>query len=385
MFPRVLTVSETNNYFLFGARGTGKTTFLHQKYDEKVSVYIDLLNPVEEDIFARSPEELIHRTAQSGNKTGWVVIDEIQKVPRLLNVVHSLIEKGQYKFVLTGSSARKLKRGASNLLAGRAFVYNLYPLTHRELGKSFDLKHALKWGTLPKIFDYNTEADISDYLRAYALTYLKEEIAAEQIIRKLDPFRTFLEIAAQANGRILNFSNIAIDVGVDPKTVQTYFSILEDTLIGTLLHPYHTSVRKRQRSNPKFYFFDTGVKRALDRTLTLDILEKTYGYGDAFEHFVLLEIFKLSAYARNDWQFSYLRTKDDAEIDLIIDRPGMPKVILEIKSTNNILKKHCAGLQRFIPDMKPCEAFCFSRDPHKKRIGTVSCLPWDIGLNELGL
>lgn len=349
------------------------------------ALWIDLLDPAEEDVFARHPGELEARIGASPPTRSWVVIDEVEKVPRLLDVVHRLIECTPRKFVLTGSSGRKLRRGASNLLGGRAFVYHLHPFTHRELGDAFDLEHALRWGTLPRVHTLVDPGDKDQYLRAYALTYLKEEIVAEQVVRRLDPFRQFLEVAAQENGKIVNFSRIAGDVGADTKTVQSYFSILGDTLVGILLPPYHASVRKRQRTNPKFYFFDPGVKRALDKTLGVALQEGTYAFGSAFEHLVILETLRLSEYRSNDWRFSYLRTKDDAEIDLVIDRPGKPVAIVEIKSTRRVQERDTAALQRFVPDFEACEAFLLSRDPHEKRIGDVWCFPWQVGLEKLGL
>ena len=385
MIQRLLTPSNSNSYFLFGARGTGKTTLLQSRYSAKTDLFIDLLDPIEEDIFARNPNELAHRIKALPPDPCSIIIDEIQKVPRILDLVHKLIETTPHRFVLTGSSGRKLKRGVSNLLAGRAFVYNLYPFTHLELGNAFDLQQALEWGTLPKINQFEAASDKANFLRAYALTYLKEEIVAEQIVRNLDPFRHFLEVAAQVNGKIVNFSRIAHDVGVDVKTVQSYFSILEDTLIGILLPSYHTSVRKRQRTNPKFYFFDCGVKRSLERTLQIGLKEGNYSYGEAFEHFIILELIRLSSYQQNDWQFSYLRTKDDAEIDLVIDRPGMPKALIEIKSTTNITERDCGGLERFVKDMLPAEAFCISRDINEKKIGSVWQIPWEKALIRLGL
>ncbi|HCU24010.1 MAG TPA: ATPase, partial [Deltaproteobacteria bacterium] len=177
-------------------------------------LWIDFLDPLQEDLFTRNPQELAAQIQAKGKNLSWVVLDEIQKVPKLLNVVHQLIESTPLKFALTGSSARKLKRGAANLLAGRAFVNHLYPLLHQEMGEAFDLSKALRWGTLPKIPQFTADDEKKEYLRAYTLTYLKEEIAAEQIVRNLDPFRRFLPIAAQASGEILNFSNIARDVGV---------------------------------------------------------------------------------------------------------------------------------------------------------------------------
>ena len=220
----------------------------------------------------------------------WILIDEVQRAPRLLDVVHRLIESTGKRFVLTGSSARKLRRGASNLLAGRAFVYNLYPLTVPELQDAFVLEDALHWGTLPRIYSLAGREEKNAYLRAYALTYLKEEIVAEQIIRRLDPFREFLEVAAQSNGTIINYANIARDVGADPKTVVSYFSVLEDTLVGFHLPAYHRSIRKQQRANPKFYYVDIGVKRSLERTLEVPLRTGTYEFGKAFAHFVITQI-----------------------------------------------------------------------------------------------
>ncbi|MCP4676018.1 MAG: DUF4143 domain-containing protein, partial [Deltaproteobacteria bacterium] len=214
------------------------------------------------------------------------------------------------------------------------------------------------------------------FLRAYALTYIKEEIQEEQLIRKLDPFRQFLEVAAQTSGKIVNYSKIAEDVGVATQTVISYFSILEETMIGLTLSPYHRSVRKRQRNSPKFYLLDTGVKRALDRTLSIDMNERTYAFGDAFEHFVILEIVKNASYDFPDWQFSYLNTGTNREIDLIIDRPGQKTALIEIKSTETILKRHAKTLNSLGKDIPNSSSYCVSRDRNKKQIGSVHCLHW---------
>jgi len=385
MFRRCISLPPENSFFLFGARGTGKTTLLHSLFPEGSTLFIDLLDPEEEALFGRTPQELERRISGLPESIQRVVIDEIQKAPRLLDLVHKLIETTSLQYVITGSSGRKLRRGASNLLAGRAFVYNLFPLTHREIGDAFDLSAALQWGTLPKVFQYAANEDRRQFLRAYALTYVQEEIRVEQLVRRLDPFRQFLEVAAQTNTRILNYSKIADDVGVDTKTVQSYFTILEDTLVGTLLAPYHASVRKRQRKNPKFYFFDIGAKRALERALTVELREGTYAFGEAFEHFLIVEIMRLSSYAKNDWRFSYLKTEGDAEIDLIIERPGMPKALVEIKSGNRVTERDTLAVNRFYPDLVPAEAFCLSRDPHEKKIGSVWCLPWRTGIARLGI
>lgn len=385
MFHRIINPLQSNSFLIFGPRGTGKTTFLKEYFRGQKTFWIDLLDPALEDRYSRHPESLTQEIQGMLPQIQWVIIDEIQKVPKLLNLVHYHIENSSVRFALTGSSARKLRRGTANLLAGRAFIYYLFPLTAREMGEKFGLEEALQWGTLPKVTQFKTAEEKNAFLRSYALTYLKEEVWAEQIIRNLDPFRRFLEIASQTNGQIVNYSNIANDVGVDTKTVQFYFQILEDTLMGVLLESFHYSLRKRQRKNPKFYFFDTGVKRALDRTLLQPLIANSYGYGQAFEHLVIIEAYRLNMYYQKDFRFSYLRTKDNAEVDLILERPGMPLALVEIKSTDFVDERDVRTLEHFLKDIKKTEAFCLSRDPIPKKIGSVQVFPWEKGLKALGL
>lgn len=370
---------------MFGARGTGKTTFLRHWFSGRPVLWIDLLDPIQEDRFARSPQLLAEQIAARKKTIEWVVIDEVQKVPKLLDVVHAQIERSGAHFALTGSSARKLKRGSTNLLAGRAFVNHLYPLTAGELGPAFDLQMALEYGTLPGHLSLSSPGDKAEFLRAYALTYLKEEVWAEQFVRNLDPFRAFLEVAAQSNGEIINYARISRDVGVDPKTVQSYFQILEDTLLAYLVEPFHRSVRKRQNQSPRFYFFDSGVCRALSRTLNVPLNPKTYAYGRAFEHFVITEIFRRCAYLKNDYRLSYLRTKDGAEIDLVIDRPGAPTVLLEIKSATMVDENDLRHLRSFRRAIADSVALCLCQEPIARSVSDVLILPWQDGLDEIGL
>ena len=306
-------------------------------------------------------------------------------MPKLLDVVHSKIEARGTRFALTGSSARKLKRGSVNLLAGRAFVYHLFPFTTGELGELFDLESALEFGTLPGLLELETPEEKAEFLRSYALTYLKEEVWGEHLVRNLDPFRAFVEVAAQCNGELINFSRIARDVGVDTKTAQSYFQILEDTLLGYTLEPYHRSVRKRQSQAPKFYLFDCGVCRALSRTLNVQLNEGTYAFGRAFEHFVVTEALRRSDYLKNDFRFSYLRTKDGAEVDLVIERPGQSTLLVEIKSADSIDPTDLRNLKALRRDIHGSDAICLCREPMPRVVADVRILPWQQGLDELGM
>jgi predicted AAA+ superfamily ATPase len=388
MLKRLINPINTNSFFLFGARATGKSTLLKQLFSNQDTLWLDLLDPDTEQLYALKPAVLSQELAalrEQKRQPQWVVIDEVQKLPKLLDIVHHEIEANGVKFALTGSSARKLRHGAANLLAGRAFVNHLFPLTAYELGPKFKLDDVLNWGSLPKIFQLESDRSKAAFLRAYAQTYIKEEIWGEHLIRKLDPFRKFLEIAAQTNGQIINYTNIARDVATDSKTVQNYYEILEDTLLGMLLPAFDQSIRKQQNKAPKFYFFDIGVQRALQGILTLPCVPKTYAYGRAFEHFVILEIARLNSYLEKDLKLSYLRTKDDVEIDLIIEHPGGALSLIEIKSSNSIDDRDTRSLERFCSDFKNARAYCFSLDPLPKKIGEVSCFHWQQGLKEISL
>ncbi len=388
MYKRLCNPLKSHSFFLFGARGTGKTTLMRSLLEKENVFWIDLLDKNEEDRYARNPS-LLYREVQAKSGTiNWVVIDEVQKVPPLLDTVHRIIETHEFKapqFALTGSSARKLKHGGANLLAGRAFVNSLHPLTLLEYGNDVDLDFVLNWGSLPKIFSFTNDNERQEFLRAYGLTYLKEEVWAEHLVQELEPFRKFLEVSAQTNSEIINYSKIARDVNVHENTVKKYFQILEDTWLGFLLEPYSKSVRKRLRKNSKFYFFDLGVKRALERTLGQSIIENTYAYGKAFEHFIILECFRLNEYFKKDFSFSYLRTKDDAEIDLIVDRPGQLTIIAEIKSSAIAQESDIRTLKAFNTDIPNSKAILISRDPHEQIIDGIHFLHWKKAINEIML
>jgi predicted AAA+ superfamily ATPase len=384
MITRLLQLPENQSFFLFGPRNTGKSTLIKNTYTENSSILFNLLDPNLEEKFARDPSELEKIVRALPAKIHYVIIDEIQKNPKLLDVIHHLRETTDKHYIMTGSSARKLKHGGANLLAGRAFVYNLHPFSFLELEEngSFSLADALAWGLLPKITAFKTSDEKTRFLQAYAHTYLKEEIWAEHLIRNLDPFRKFLEVAAQMNGKIINFHKIAQDVGVDDKTVKKYYAVLEDTLVGFFLDGFQNSFRKRLSAKPKFYFFDSGVSRALARMLSIPLTPRTSAYGEAFEHFIILEFIKLSSYFNSDYRFSYLRTKDDAEIDLIVDRPGKPPLFIEIKSSDNVTQESISTFIQLCRDYGECEAVCLSQDPYPKVIENVTVLPWRDGIQK---
>lgn len=373
MIHRILKPSKSQSFFIFGARGAGKSTFLMKQFDQKFH-YINLLEEKWEARYSKNSDLLISDLLALDSKPKWIVIDEIQKVPKLLDIVHNLIETSGYKFVLTGSSARKLKRGAANLLAGRAFNYQLFPFTHKELKDKFKLDFVLTWGSLPKVFELSP-VDRMEYLRSYCQTYLKEEILQEQIVRNGTAFRNFLEVAAQENGKVLNFSKIARDVGIDTKTAQSFFQILEDTLVGFMLPAFHQSTRKSVKLQPKFYIFDLGVKRALEGSLRQKIVSGTSSYGTSFEHFIICEAYRLNSYYRLDYKLSHYQTSAGGELDLILSR-GRKIIGIEIKSTETIDPVDVRKVARVAAGIPCSEVYYVSRDPVSTKIDNVQCIYW---------
>ncbi len=383
MYQRICNLPKTNSFFLFGARGTGKSTLL-LKFKEQLNsnMWIDLLDPETEKELSIRPSKLQEWIIQKGKSTPeWVIIDEIQKIPALLDVIHKLIFEHKVKFALTGSSARKLKRGNANMLAGRAFGFKLYPLSFLELDSDFDITHALQWGQLPAIFKFDNDIDKKRFLYSYVQNYIKEEILVEQLIRNIEPFRSFLEVAAQSNTEIINYAKLAREAGIDPKSVERYFEVLEDTLVGFMLPPYSKSIRKRQFQKPKFYFFDVGVTRALSNSLDSLPIPKTYGYGRLFEQLVILEAKRLNDYYERNYKFSYLRTKDNVEVDLVLEK-GKETVLIEIKSTNNVIADDIRSLKNVGKKLK-ARKIVLCREKRSYQQDDIHILPWKEGLKEI--
>jgi predicted AAA+ superfamily ATPase len=383
MYHRSLNLSKSQSFFLFGPRGTGKSELLRSHFEGSKSIYIDLLDPELALKLAAYPNELHALISPSDEKNDWIIIDEIQKVPVLLDIVHQEISKKTFKFALTGSSARKLKRGASNLLAGRAVLFSLFPLTYKELGKDFILDEVLTYGSLPELYSLDSNLEKTRYLKAYANTYLKEEIQEEQIVRQLPPFKRFLDIVGSNNSEIVNFSNIARDINSDAKAVQRYYEILEDTLLGFFLPSYETSIRKQQKKSKKFYFFDNGVARVLAGKIDIPVQEKTYEYGLLFESYIVNEIHRLLTYREQQFKLSFLRISDTLEIDLIIEKANGDLFLCEIKSTKQVDERAAKSLNTLKDSFKNPKLRIISQDIAKKQYGEVLALNWKEALEEI--
>jgi predicted AAA+ superfamily ATPase len=382
MYQRILKLPKTNSFFLFGARGTGKTELLRQSFSEEEALFVDLLDPEITGRLLAYPNEFISIISPHAGRKKWVVLDEVQKVPQLLELVHQQISYNRFHFALTGSSARKLKRGAANLLAGRAFVFNLYPLTAQELGDDFDLISYLSYGGLPGGYHLATELDRRRMLKAYAQTYLKEEILEEQVVRKLPPFRRFLDVVGAHSSEIVNYSNIARDIDSDPKAIMRYYEILEDTLLGFYLPSYNRSIRKQQKQAKRFYFFDPGIVRVLAGRIDIPLVPKTFEYGQLFETFIVNEVQRLLTYEERQFSLSFLRVSDTQEIDLIVEK-GNRTFLCEIKSTDRVDERMTKSLVTLEKDFSSPHLRLISNDPIPKQYGNVLALHWRDALKEL--
>lgn len=352
MYSRYLQLNKEteSSIFLFGARQTGKSTILRKEFPK--SVFIDLLDSELRMRFKRRPS-LLYEMLKDKESNTIVVIDEIPEVPELLNEVHRLISEKDIIFVLCGSSARKLKRKGYNTLGGRAYPCYFYPLTSNEI-TDFDLDRALTYGLLPTHYLAKNPKRL---LAAYVDVYLKEEIQEEALARNLTGFHRFLEIAALTNGEIVNYANIASECGVSAQTIKSYFGILEDTLVGYMIPAYTKVMKRRLVQAPRFFFFDVGLTNHL---LHRDALVRgTPEYGHAFEHFIIMELIAYIGYNHKEEQLSYWRTHTGVEVDVVI---GNAKLAIEIKSADEIAKRHMKGLKSFGDDYPDCRKIIVSLD-----------------------
>ena len=343
MFKRGLPLPAPgeDTFFLWGPRQTGKTTLLRQSYPN--AHWIDLLKADEFRRYTANPERLREEIESAGpRRRVQVVIDEIQKVPALLDEAHWLIENHATTFALCGSSARKVRRGAANLLGGRALRFELRGLTAAELGDSFDLTRLLNHGCLPRMYEASNPARRLD---AYIANYLKEEIAAEGLVRNLPAFSGFLNAAALCDGELVNFSNIAADCAVSSHTSRAYFEILEDTLLGRWLPAYRKRAKRRVLRAPKFYFADVGIVNRLARRGAL--LPGSETYGKAFENWVFHELSACIAYRELEEELAYWRLAGGTEVDFVL---GDGRVAVEAKASARITSRHLKGLRSFVQD-----------------------------------
>ncbi len=372
-FLRLLKVPPRHSFFLFGPRMTGKSTWLKMAFPK--ALHIDLLEEANFQRYLSQPSRIRSEidAFRSKNPKGWVILDEIQRNPALLNEVHRAIEETQLKFALSGSSARKLKRGGANLLAGRAFELRMFPLTAHEWGADFRLDHVLRWGALPAVIqEENTQK--KQILRAYVSTYLREEIQAEGFVRNLPSFSRFLQLAAETIGQETAYSAMSRETTVASKTIREYYQILEDTLLGFLLLPWQSRVQKQLAGSPKFYFFDCGVTNALRESLS----DPPTGAekGALFEQWVIQEVRALLSYQNFEGSVAYWKARGGNEVDLIIARGRKPLLAVEIKSTTNPSSRDFAGLRSFAEEYPKVPKVLVTSQPRASLHDKVEALPY---------
>lgn len=350
MNERILQIINDESVFLFGARQTGKTTLLKKQFPN--AIYFDLLQT---DVLNRFRQRtaLLRESLEQANEGSLVIIDEIQQIPELLNEIHWLITNKQIRFILCGSSARKLKRQGVNTLGGRAVPQYLFPFVSCEI-PDFNIDRAVNNGMIPRHY---MKENPTSLLKAYVGVYLREEIQAESLVRNLTGFSRFLEIAAMTDGEMVNYLNIASDCGVSANTVKEYFQILEDTLVGYMIPAFTKKAKRKVVQSPRFYLFDVGVTNyLLGRT---NLRRGTTDYGHAFEHIVIQELVAYLNYTDNPNKLSYWRTYTQVEVDVIL---GDAKVAIEIKSAEEVLPKHLKGLKSFADEHPDCRRIIVSLD-----------------------
>ncbi len=363
--------SANESLFLWGARQTGKSTLLKSLFPD--SLWFDLLLSDVFERLQRNPS-LLREIILAADSSKSVVIDEIQRIPTLLNEVHWMIVNKNIRFILSGSSPRKILKSGANLLGGRALRYELYPLISREI-PDFDLMKALNNGLLPRHY---LSKNPKKLISAYIGSYLRDEIMAEAKIRNIVSFSRFLEMAAFSNGEIVNYTNIATDCGVSAPTVKEYFHILEDTLTGRFLPSFQKKPKRRVILAPKFYYFDVGIANYLLKRSKIERGSEIF--GKAFEHFIYQEIFTHSSYSGLNYPVSYWRTASQIEIDFVL---GDHEAAIEVKSTEMANHRHLKGLKSFAEEYNVKKLILVSNDLYPRKIGTIWILPWQVFLQKL--
>jgi predicted AAA+ superfamily ATPase len=379
MFQRILNLplSTSETCFLWGPRQTGKSTLLKTLYPS-ARRYDLLLSDQYQRLLLRPSlirEECLATNLDAENQASPIIVDEVQKIPILLDEIHWLIENRKLRFILCGSSARKIKRGQGNLLGGRAVRYELHPLVYPEI-PDFSLERALNAGLLPRHYQ---SLNPHQLLQAYVGDYLKEEIAAEALTRNIPAFSRFLQVAALTNGELTNYNNIASECGVSAPTVKEYFLILEDTLIGRMLPAYRKRAKRRLIGAPKFFFFDIGIVAHLTRRGKVKPGSELF--GRAFEHFIFMEITAHSSYSEINYPIAYWKTASGFEVDFVL---GDHDIAVEVKGTDMVTNKHLKGIRAFKEEYRARGYIVVSNDPNpRKTQDGIEILPWKIFLDRL--
>ena len=378
-FARLLNIDlpPGQSAFLLGPRKTGKTTYLRQRFPD--SICFDFLKT---DLFLeylKTPSLLRERLAakDESHLRHPIILDEVQKVPHILDEVHWLIENRGLSFILCGSSARKLKRDHANLLGGRAWRYRMAPLTFAETGED-NLLRLLNQGLIPSHYAAS-EANCRKSLKAYINDYLVEEVFHEGLTRNIRAFSRFFDALAHCQGEQVSYSNIARHCGVDAKTVREYFLILEDTLVGTLLYPYnHRKTREIITQMPKFYLFDVGVGSYLARRNIVE--EKGEAFGRAFEQFIFMELAAYRDYADKNFEIRYWRTRTGTEIDFVL---GDGEVAIEVKGSSSLKPADLKGIRTFVGEYGPTRGLVVCNEREPRTIDGIRIVPWRQFLHEL--
>jgi uncharacterized protein len=366
-----LSLADHKAAFLWGPRKVGKTTLLRQQFPQ--AKFYDLLNTDLKMRLLLRPSLL--REEVLANKDTIVVLDEIQKVPDLLDEVHWCLENTQTSFILCGSSARKLRHGAANLLGGRAWRYELFPLTTNEIGE-YDIERIVNHGLLPQHY---REDRPERSLRGYVMDYLEQEIQAEALTRNVPAFARFLEAVSTTHGQLINYATIARDCGVSAKTVREYYQILEDTLLGHSLQPWRQRKKRRLLETAKFYLFDPGVVRALSGMRRIQT--QTEEFGRAFEHFLIEEVRAYLNYTEQYLPLSFWRTSTGLEVDLIV---GDLDLAIECKATLRVDERHINGLRALQEDQPVKQAIIVSRDATPRQLAHhILVYPWQMFCQKL--
>ena len=373
MYSRLLRLPKNKSFFLFGPRGVGKTTWVKENFPK--AIYLDLLNAQTYNRLLVSPLRLSESIP--ADFADWIIVDEVQRIPELLNEVHRLIETFRYKFILTGSSARKLRRGGQNLLAGRALTYYMHPLTAIELGADFSLSDCLNYGALPSIFK---EFDKQKYLAGYVQTYLQQEVIQEGISRNLSAFARFLETASFSQGSVLNVSEVGREASVGRKVVEDYFCALEDLLVGVKLPIFSKRAKRKLVAHNKFYYFDVGVYRSIRPVGPLDQPEMVGGV--ALESLFFQNLRAINHYFNLNYKLFYYRTVAGVEVDFIAYGSRGLKAF-EIKSKKTISRSDLTGLATFLKDYPMTKCYLIYGGSERRYFGNIEVIPFVEALKDL--